>query len=130
MSREAFSYLFMNYRGYGSMRDVRGAYTIDEIATDALALADELGFQTFSMIGHSMGGMAMERIATFAPERVRAMVAVAPVPCGGISYCWVQARPQVRMPSPLLADVQGLGSRLFLGVFEPPVSNQVPIVAQ
>lgn len=86
LSRDAFSYVFMNYRGYGSMRDVRGAYTIDEIATDALALADELGFHTFSLIGHSMGGMAMERIATFSPERVRAMVAIAPVPCGGISY--------------------------------------------
>ena len=80
----AFSYVFMDYRGYGGMRDAPGDYTIDEIATDALALADELGFASFSLIGHSMGGMAIERIAALAPERVRALVAVAPVPCGGI----------------------------------------------
>lgn len=86
LSRDIFTYVFMNYRGYGSMRETRGAYTIDEIASDALALADELGFHAFSLIGHSMGGMAIERIATIAPERVHAMVAVAPVPCGGISY--------------------------------------------
>lgn len=86
LSRDTFSYVFMNYRGYGAMREARGACTIDEIASDALALADELGFHTFGLIGHSMGGMAIERIATIAPERVRALVAVAPVPCGGISY--------------------------------------------
>lgn len=86
LSGHAFSYVFMDYRGYGSMQETRGAYTIDEIAADALALADALGFTSFSLIGHSMGGMAIERIAACAPERVRALVAIAPVPCGGISY--------------------------------------------
>ncbi|HDS4676815.1 TPA: alpha/beta fold hydrolase [Enterobacter ludwigii] len=86
LNGHAFSYVFMDYRGYGGMQETRGAYTIDEIASDALALADALGFHTFSLIGHSMGGMAIERIATRAPDRVRALAAVAPVPCGGISY--------------------------------------------
>lgn len=86
LNTRAFSYVFMDYRGYGGMQAVHGAYTIDEIAADALALADALGIHEFSLIGHSMGGMAIERIATLAPDRVRALVAVAPVPCGGISY--------------------------------------------
>ena len=86
LSRKDFSYVFMNYRGYGDRKEAHGAYTIDEIASDALTLADELGFRNFSLIGHSMGGMAIERIATYASERVRALVAVAPVPCGGIRY--------------------------------------------
>ena len=30
--------------------------------------------------------MASERIATLAPERVLSMLAVAPVPCGGMAY--------------------------------------------
>jgi pimeloyl-ACP methyl ester carboxylesterase len=86
LSGHEFSYIFMDYRGYGGMRETRGAYTIDEIAADALALADALGLHTFSLVGHSMGGMAGERIATIAPDRVRALVAVAPVPCGGVAY--------------------------------------------
>ena len=69
------------------MREARGAYTMDEIAADALALADALGYPAFSLIGHSMGGMASERIATLAPERVLSMLAVAPVPCGGMARC-------------------------------------------
>lgn len=84
LDRDAFCYVFMDYRGYGGMKDAQGAYTMDEIAADALALADALGFASFSLMGHSMGGMAIEKIAARAPERVRALVAVAPVPCGGV----------------------------------------------
>ena len=86
LSGGIFSYVFMDCRGYGGMRAARGDYTIDEIANDALTLADTLGIETFSLVGHSMGGMAIERIAVLAPDRVRALVAVAPVPCGGIAY--------------------------------------------
>ncbi len=86
LSGKQFSYVFMDYRGYGGMKEVQGKYTIEEIAADTLALADALGFETFSLVGHSMGGVAMERIAVLAPSRVRALFGIAPVPCGGISY--------------------------------------------
>lgn len=85
LSGADFSYVFMDYRGYGGRRDVAGDHSIDEIAADTLALADTLGLHRFSLVGHSMGGMAIERVATLAPERVRALVPVAPVPCGGIA---------------------------------------------
>ena len=68
------------------MKEASGEYTIDEIAADTLALADALGFHTFSLMGHSMGAMAIEKIAACVPERVRALIPVAPVPCGGIVF--------------------------------------------
>lgn len=86
LSTDTFSYVFMDNRGYGGMRAAPGAYTIDEVAADALTLADALGFGRFSLVGHSMGGMAAERIAARAPERVRALVPITPVPCGGIAF--------------------------------------------
>lgn len=81
-----FSYVFMDYRGYGGMQDAAGNYTIDEIAADTIALADALGFASFSLVGHSMGGTAIEKIAALVPQRVRALVALAPVPGGGIAF--------------------------------------------
>lgn len=45
---EAFSYAFLDYRGYGDRRDVAGRHTVPEIADDVLALADEIGWDTFS----------------------------------------------------------------------------------
>ncbi|HDU8583015.1 TPA: alpha/beta hydrolase [Morganella morganii] len=67
LNTRAFSYVFMDYRGYGGMQAVHGAYTIDEIASDALALADALGIHEFSLIGHSMGGMAISGLPRWRP---------------------------------------------------------------
>ncbi|TDY35509.1 alpha/beta hydrolase [Janthinobacterium sp. 75] len=82
---DAFSYVFMDCRGYGGMRGAAGEYSMDEVARDALALADALGFATFSVVGHSMGGMALERLALLEPMRLRKLVAVAPVPSCGVA---------------------------------------------
>ncbi|MFC9324624.1 alpha/beta fold hydrolase [Kitasatospora sp. NPDC057015] len=76
----AFSYAFLDYRGYGERADVPGEYTLAEIAGDVLALADQLGWESFSLVGHSMGGKAAQRVLAEAPHRVRKLVGVAPVP--------------------------------------------------
>lgn len=86
LSTGAFSYVFMDQRGYGGMQATRGDYSIARVAADALDLADALGLARFSVVGHSMGAMVMERMAVDAPARVRALVGIAPVPCGGIAY--------------------------------------------
>lgn len=83
---DRFSYASMAYRGYGLSKDIAGQYTMDEIASDALSLADRLGWGTFSLIGHSMGGKAIQRIAANAPERVRKLVAITPVPAFAVPF--------------------------------------------
>lgn len=81
-----FTYAFMDYRGYGSRRHEEGAFTIVEIARDALALADALGWRHFALLGHSMGGKVMQAVALLAPERVVAMVGVTPVPPTAVEF--------------------------------------------
>lgn len=81
-----FSYAFPNHRGYGARREVTGDYSIAESARDALAVADELGFERFSVVGHSMGGSVMQRILADAPERVRALIGISPVPASGVPF--------------------------------------------
>ncbi|WP_435649672.1 alpha/beta fold hydrolase [Kitasatospora purpeofusca] len=95
----AFSYAFLDYRGYGDRKDVVGAYTLAEIADDALALADQLGWPEFSLVGHSMGGKAVQQVLAQAPGRVRKLAGLAPVPAG---------------PYPMDAD----GEALFYGAAE------------
>lgn len=77
---EAFGYAFFDYRGYGERRDVAGEFTLAEIASDALALTDQLGWDSFSVVGHSMGGKAAQRVLAQAPGRVRKLVGVTPAP--------------------------------------------------
>jgi esterase len=80
LDADAASYLFFDYRGYGCARDVAGEFCFSEAARDALRLADELGWQRFSVLGHSMGGIAIQRLLLAAPERIERMVAIAAVP--------------------------------------------------
>ncbi len=86
LSPNEFTYVCPSYRGYGGSRELRGEYTVEEIARDVLALADELKFERFSLIGHSMGGMVVQRILADAPARVAKIVAIAPVPASGAPF--------------------------------------------
>jgi pimeloyl-ACP methyl ester carboxylesterase len=79
-----FSYVFPDLRGYGSRRDEPGEFTMAEAAADAIALADGLGWDRFSLIGHSMSGVAIQHVLDQAPHRVRRLVGVAPVPASGL----------------------------------------------
>ncbi len=86
LNTQDFSYVFMDQRGYGGMRRSGGPYTVEQIAQDALALADRLGWQRFSLIGHSMGGSSIQQVLAAAPERVRALVALTPVSATGVPF--------------------------------------------
>ena len=74
----------MDYRGYGTRRGEAGTFQMAEIAQDALNFADRLNWQQFHVLGHSMGGMAMQRVALNAPSRVLSMIGVTPVPASGL----------------------------------------------
>jgi pimeloyl-ACP methyl ester carboxylesterase len=86
LDAEAFSYVFLDYRGYGARRGEPGEYSIAEAAADVLAAADELGADRFSLLGHSMGGSVMQRVYADAPDRVKALVGVSPVPASGVPF--------------------------------------------
>lgn len=77
------SYAFVDCRGYGDALDHAGAYTMEEVAADALAVADDLGWESFSVIGHSMGGKAAQLMLLDAPHRVRSIIGVSPVSAAG-----------------------------------------------
>jgi pimeloyl-ACP methyl ester carboxylesterase len=84
LDTERFTYAFVDYRGYGASRALPGPYTMAQVSADARELASSLGWQRYSVIGHSMGGMAAQRLAIDAPKQVRAVVGVTPVPASGV----------------------------------------------
>jgi pimeloyl-ACP methyl ester carboxylesterase len=79
-----FTYAFMDLRGYGDRQQVDGEFTMAEAGADAIALADELGWDRFSLIGHSMGGKASHQVLLQAPDRVRKLIGVNPVPATSV----------------------------------------------
>jgi pimeloyl-ACP methyl ester carboxylesterase len=77
---DAATYVFFDYRGYGRSLAIEGAFNFDEAAQDALRVAEHLGWDRFSLVGHSMGGVAIQRLMLLAGDRIERMVAITAVP--------------------------------------------------
>ena len=80
------TWAFVDIRGYGNSRNLDGAYSIEEIAQDAVQLADALGWRDFHVVGHSMGGKAAQKIAIDAGPRVQSVAAITPVPAIALPF--------------------------------------------
>jgi pimeloyl-ACP methyl ester carboxylesterase len=79
---ERFSIALPDLRGYGSRRSAAGPFNIATMAHDVLAIADVLGWESFTVIGHSMGGKAALHVAVMAPDRVQRIIGITPVWAG------------------------------------------------
>jgi pimeloyl-ACP methyl ester carboxylesterase len=116
VDRQRFTYAYFDFPGYGTNGDAAPADGIDGMARAAIAAADQLGWKTFAVLGHSMGGATAMRVATLAPDRVSAVFALTPVspggtPLDGASYesfrsAWPECGPALRSLSPFLTDDQ------------------------
>ena len=64
-----------DHRGHGESDHPTGtaAYSLDRLTADTLGVADHLGFATFRLLGHSMGGMVARRLVLAHPTRVDAL---------------------------------------------------------
>ena len=81
-----FTYAFTEVRGYGESRNLVGEYTPIEAATDILALADNLGWERFHIVGHSMSGMLAQRVVLDGGARIKSAILNTPVAASGLSF--------------------------------------------
>jgi pimeloyl-ACP methyl ester carboxylesterase len=116
VDRVRFTYAYLDFPGYGVHRAATPADGVDAMASAVLAAADELGWPSFGVLGHSMGGGTAIRVATMAPERVTGVVALAPVGPRGMPLCakshavlrstWADPRSVLRSLAPNLTRAQ------------------------
>lgn len=60
--------------------------SLEALATEAFAAADEAGVDRFDLVGHSMGGQIAQLVAARAPSRVRSLALINSVPLGGLPF--------------------------------------------
>lgn len=74
-----FTVLTFDLRGHGASTRIKGRYEIDEFVGDVIALADHVGFETFSLAGFSLGGLIAQKLALTNPQRVEKLVLLSTV---------------------------------------------------
>jgi pimeloyl-ACP methyl ester carboxylesterase len=64
--------LAMDLRGHGRSEAPidPSSYTIEQMSRDVEALVDQVGFQRYHLVGHSMGGAIVQEIALRSPQRL------------------------------------------------------------
>lgn len=82
-----YTYVFADVPGYGKSRHLGGGYSVGRVTADAFGLADSLGWRRFHVIGHSMTGMVVQRMAVddwiSGEKRLASVVAITPVSADG-----------------------------------------------
>ena len=93
---ETFRVLQFDHRGQGGSPVPTGAYRIDELGADVVALLDTLAIQSVDYAGVSVGGMVGLWLAAHAPDRVRGLAAFCSSAHPGTPDAWHERASTVR----------------------------------
>ncbi|MEX2228639.1 MAG: alpha/beta hydrolase [Dehalococcoidia bacterium] len=76
--------IVMDARGAGDSERPAGGYSVAQYAADVIGMADALGLDRFTCVGHSMGGGIGMWLGLEHAHRLERLVLVAPIPADGI----------------------------------------------
>jgi pimeloyl-ACP methyl ester carboxylesterase len=68
-----YTLIIFDNRGCGRT-EYTGAFSLSDIASDAISLIDHLGYKKVHLLGHSMGGMIAMELALDHPDRLNKLV--------------------------------------------------------
>jgi pimeloyl-ACP methyl ester carboxylesterase len=83
--KDRYRCIVMDCRGAGDSGHPTDGYNIRQYAQDVVAMADVLGLDTFTFVGHSMGGGIGYQLGTYHGDRLDKLVLVAPIPASGLN---------------------------------------------
>ena len=148
--RSSHTIVSLDNRGIGRSSFGGRTFSIDQMAEDALAVADAEGLQRFHLAGHSIGGLVAQAVALRAGPRVMSLALLCTFEHGreaarlAPDIVWIGLRTrlgtramrrrafmQLVMPDAYLrtADAPRLAARLA-ALFGHDLADQPPIVMQ
>ncbi|MBN9564767.1 MAG: alpha/beta hydrolase [Alphaproteobacteria bacterium] len=76
-------YTLVDLRGYGKSKSIQGECALMEATQDILMLLDHLKIEKAYLVGHSMSGQIVQYFAAKHSDRVKGLVAIAPISPAG-----------------------------------------------
>jgi pimeloyl-ACP methyl ester carboxylesterase len=79
VAREGFHAVAVEQRGYspGARPLNTNDYKIEHLASDVLGFAEELGAESFHLVGHDWGGLVAWQVAAEFPQRLRSLTVLS-----------------------------------------------------
>ncbi len=124
-----FRILRYDTRGHGQSSVSPGAYTIDQLADDVVALFDQLRIQRVHFCGLSMGGMIGMSLAIRMPQRLNKLVLCNTAPKIGSPEVW-NARIDTVRQGGMQAIVDGVLERWFTPSFRAALPSAIESTKQ
>ncbi|QDF29901.1 alpha/beta fold hydrolase [Halarcobacter anaerophilus] len=81
--KKNFSYIFIDLRGYGLSKNIKGEYSCDEASNDVKNLLLKLDIKEYFLVAHSMSTMIAQKIALI-DKRVKKLLLITPISAAGI----------------------------------------------
>lgn len=83
--RDTYTWIFPDYRGYGTRQSEPGEFTLDEIAGDIVPIVTDAAsrYDSVSVLGHSMGGAFAQYVMHKADVPLTAYIGISPVAASG-----------------------------------------------
>ena len=122
---DRFTLVAPDLRGFGDSDKPDGPFGGEQHALDMLALMDALGLERAGVVGHDVGGAAMQPLARLVPERVAGLFFFDFVYPGigprmaepdRLNHIWYQSFHQMEM-APHLVGATRESCRLYIGHF-------------
>lgn len=79
-----FTFIFVDLRGYGLSKDIKGEYSCEEASTDIKNLISSLNLKKVYLVAHSMSTMIAQKIALIDTTHIRSLILITPIPASGI----------------------------------------------
>jgi pimeloyl-ACP methyl ester carboxylesterase len=83
---ERFDVVAYDHRGIGRSVRAEGQFTLTDLAGDALAVLDHLGWDSAHVLGFSLGGTVAQEVVLTRPDRVRTLTLAGTWPGPGETW--------------------------------------------
>jgi len=83
LNTDDFTFIFVDLRGYGLSKDIKGDYSCVEASNDIKNLITQLELEDVILIAHSMSTLIAQKVALI-DSRISKLILITPIPPTGI----------------------------------------------